>query len=326
MELETERLLLRHWQDSDAESLYRYAKDPAVGPIAGWPAHTSVEDSLSIIHNVLSDPEIYAVVLKETGEPVGSVGIAQPGKGTAPMQAGEAEIGYWIGVPYWGRGLIPEAVRALLVRCFTVLGCHGVWCGYYDGNQKSKRAQEKCGFTYHHTTESTPSPMGDLRTEHFTYMTRAQWEQNTTRLVRELQPAEWDAALALVMRVFLEFEATDYGEAGVAEFQKSLADPAYLAMLRLYGAWEGGKLAGVMATRSGGSHIALFFVEAAFQRRGIGTALFRQVCRDCPDGQLTVNASPYAVPVYARLGFTATAQEQATNGLRYTPMVWKSQK
>lgn len=45
MTLETKRLLLRPWEESDAESCYRYASDPLVGPAAGWPAHTSVEDS-----------------------------------------------------------------------------------------------------------------------------------------------------------------------------------------------------------------------------------------------------------------------------------------
>ena len=176
MTLETPRLLLRPWRDEDAEELYRYAKDPLVGPIAGWPPHTSVENSLEIIRGVLSEPETYAVVLKETGLPAGSVGIMRRGHGTAPMTDTEAEIGYWIGVPYWGRGLIPEAVERLLERCFQELSCTAVWCGYYDGNEKSKRVQEKCGFLYHHTAENTSSMMGDKRTEHFTRQTRAQWD------------------------------------------------------------------------------------------------------------------------------------------------------
>lgn len=176
MILETERLLLRPWQDSDAEELYRYAKDPRVGPIAGWPAHTSVEDSLEIIRGVLDQPETYAVVLKETGKPVGSVGIMRKAHGSAPIGETEAEIGYWIGVPYWGRGLIPEAVGELLRRCFEELGCTGVWCGYFDGNQKSKRVQEKCGFIAHHTDRDKPyAPMNDIRTEHFTYLSKETW-------------------------------------------------------------------------------------------------------------------------------------------------------
>ena len=180
MVLETERLILRTWLDSDAQELYKYAKDPAVGPIAGWPIHTSEENSLEIIRGVLSEPETYAVVLKETGKPVGSVGIMRKGHGSAPMGNSEAEIGYWIGVPYWGQGLIPEAVRELLRRCFEELSCTGVWCGYYNGNEKSKRVQEKCGFVYHHTERDKPCAlMNDIRTEHFTYLTKDTWQNET---------------------------------------------------------------------------------------------------------------------------------------------------
>ena len=175
--LETNRLILRPWKEEDAEELYLYAKDPAIGPIAGWPPHTSVENSREIIKGVLSAPETYAVVLKQTGKPVGSAGILFGENGSAPMVEKEAEIGYWIGVPYWGQGLIPEAVQELLRRCFEALGCTAVLCGYYDGNTKSKRVQEKCGFRYHHTETDKPCKlMGDIRTEHFTYLTKAEWQ------------------------------------------------------------------------------------------------------------------------------------------------------
>lgn len=177
MRIETDRLLLRPWAEADAAELYKYAKDPDIGPIAGWPPHTGVENSREIIRTVLSAPETYAVVLKSTGEPVGSVGIMFGENSSAPMQANEAEIGYWIGKPHWGKGLIPEAVKALIVRCFEDLGCSAVWCGYYDGNEKSKRVQEKCGFRYHHTEENKPCTlMGDVRTEHFTRLTREEWQ------------------------------------------------------------------------------------------------------------------------------------------------------
>lgn len=175
-QLSTERLILRPWEEADAESLYKYAQDPAVGPIAGWPPHTSVEDSLNIIRTVFAAPETYAVVLKATGEPVGSVGIMfGEGLHSSSMKQGEAEIGYWIGVPYWGNGLIPEAVRCLLRRCFVDLGMTAVWCGYYDGNTKSRRVMEKCGFHFHHTEESNTSPLGDIRTEHFMRITKEEW-------------------------------------------------------------------------------------------------------------------------------------------------------
>lgn len=175
--LETERLILRPWKKSDAPELYCYAKDPAVGPIAGWPVHTSVEYSRRIISTVFAEPETYAVVLKETGLAVGCAVILLPGCCNAPAARNEAEIGYWIGVPYWGHELIPEAVRALLRRCFTTLGCDGVWSGRYDGNENSRRVQEKCGFRFHHTEINKPCLlMGELRTEHFSYLSRERWQ------------------------------------------------------------------------------------------------------------------------------------------------------
>lgn len=175
--LSTARLVLRRWREDDAVALYKYASHPDVGPIAGWPPHTSVEHSREIIRTVFAAPETYAVVLKETGEPVGSVGIMfADGMHSAAMKAGEAEIGYWIGVPYWGQGLIPEAVDCLLHRCFADLNLSAVWCGYYDGNRQSRRVMEKCGFKFHHTEPEKMSPLGDMRTEHFMRMTRDEWK------------------------------------------------------------------------------------------------------------------------------------------------------
>ena len=105
MTLETARLILRSWTEEDAEDLYRYASDPAVGPIAGWPVHTSVENSRQIIRDVLSAPGTYAVVLKETGHAVGSIGLMVGKASHLGLPDTEAEVGYWIGQPFWGQGL-----------------------------------------------------------------------------------------------------------------------------------------------------------------------------------------------------------------------------
>ena len=173
---ETARLLLRPWEEEDAEALYKYAKDPAVGPIAGWPPHTSVDNSREVIRNILSAFETYAVVLKQTGEPIGSIGIIFGSEThSAHIADNEAEIGYWIGVPYWGQGLMPEALLRLLQHCFEDLDLHAVWCGYYDGNVRSKRVQEKCGFRFDHTEVGKRSPLGDIRTEHFTKLFRTEF-------------------------------------------------------------------------------------------------------------------------------------------------------
>ena len=189
MELQTKRLLLRAWKESDAEALYKYAQNPNVGPIAGWAPHTSVENSREIIKTVLSAPETYAVVLKETGEAVGSVGImtARSEIHSAKIADNECEIGYWIGEPYWGQGLIPEAVNELLRYAFENLWQTTVWCGYYDGNEKSKRVQEKCGFVYSHTEVNKTVPLlNEVRTEHFTKISQQEWRATSLVAMKEV--------------------------------------------------------------------------------------------------------------------------------------------
>lgn len=184
--LETDRLILRPWEAQDAADLYSYAKDDRVGPIAGWPVHTGVENSREIIKNVLSKEGTYAVVLKETMLPVGSIGFMAGKESNLEIPDTEAEIGYWIGVPYWGKGLIPEAVRELIRYGFEELNMEKLWCGYFDGNEQSRRVQEKCGFVYHHTNEKISWVlMNDIRTEHVTCLTREQWEKAKTQAGRE---------------------------------------------------------------------------------------------------------------------------------------------
>lgn len=176
MVLETERLILRPWEETDAAELYKYAKDPRVGPIAGWPVHTSVDNSRQIIREVLAVPETYAIVLKETGLPVGSIGLHH---NDLARGDDEAELGYWLGVPYWGRGIVPEAARELLRHAFEDLRLERVWCGYYDGNEKSKRVQEKLGFQYQWTTENAPVlQMNETRKGHVNRLTKAEWAAN----------------------------------------------------------------------------------------------------------------------------------------------------
>jgi RimJ/RimL family protein N-acetyltransferase len=176
MRFETERLILRPWELSDADNLYEYAKDERVGPIAGWPAHTSVEHSKEIIKTVLGLPETYAVCLKEDNKAIGSIGLMVGDQSNLPIGPDEAEMGYWIGVPFWGKGLIPEAVRCLMKYGFEVLGMNKLWCGYFDGNTKSKRVQEKCGFQHHRTLKDKEWPLlNDLRTQHITCLTKEQW-------------------------------------------------------------------------------------------------------------------------------------------------------
>lgn len=176
MILKTKRLLLRPWTQSDADALFTYARDPDIGPIAGWPPHRSPQESLQIIRTVLTGRECYALCLKETGEPIGSIELKLRGHTDMTDREDECELGYWLGKPFWGRGYMPEAAEALLCRAFTQLDMTAVWCGYYDGNEKSRRVQEKVGFRYHHSCAAVPVPlMHEVRLGHTCLLTKAQW-------------------------------------------------------------------------------------------------------------------------------------------------------
>ena len=208
MILQTERLILRPWCEEDAQDLYTYARDPEVGPPAGWPPHTSVENSRALIKNVLSKPETYAVCLKND-KPIGSIGLHLNGSTDMTDRDDECELGYWIGKPFWGQGLIPEAARELLRYAFDTLGMRAVWCGYYDGNEKSKKVQSKLGFIYQHTTEGLEvSLVNEIRTGHTNLMTKDRW-----------QKAELFRNQKKTLDTFLEKHAISQ-----AQYNKSLSD------------------------------------------------------------------------------------------------------
>ena len=176
--MKTERLLLRRWNEDDAEDLYKYASDPDVGPIAGWPAHQSVDESREVIRNVFSGKEAYAICLKEDGKAIGAIELKLNGHTDMTDRDDECELGYWLGKPFWGRGIMPEAVNEILRHAFEDLSMQKVWVGYYEGNTKSRRVQEKCGFRYQWKSENLDVPlMHETRTGHVSLMTKEDWRE-----------------------------------------------------------------------------------------------------------------------------------------------------
>ncbi len=140
--------------------------------------------------------------------------------------------------------------------------------------------------------------------------------------IRKLDDMQIDSAIRLVWDVFIKYEAPDYSRQGVEHFWMCVNDDSFMAQLTFYGAYENDELAGVLATRSSGSHIALFFVDGKHHRKGIGRKLFETALCEDPVDIMTVNSSPYATEIYHRLGFIDTDTEQITNGIRYTPMIY----
>ena len=193
--LETTRLTLRPWRESDAAALFRYARDPSVGPRAGWTAHGSVEESRQVIREVLAVPESYAIVLKRrAGDlPVGAIALMFGATSELARSSREAELGYWVGRPLWGQGLVPEAAAALLEHAFSDLRLDAVWASYYEGNEQSRRVQEKLGFVPERIIESLPRPrLGDAVRAHVNALTRERWTQvrHTHRGLIDEQQAE----------------------------------------------------------------------------------------------------------------------------------------
>ena len=174
--LHTQRLILRKWTQADADSLFEYASSPEVGPIAGWPAHKSAEESRNVIKNALNGAECYAICEKENNIAIGSAELKLNGHTDMTQHEDECELGYWLGKPFWGRGYMPEAAQELLKHAFEDLGMRAVWCGYYDGNEKSKRVQQKLGFVFHHTCNEVPVPLlNEVRTVHTNVLTKEHW-------------------------------------------------------------------------------------------------------------------------------------------------------
>ena len=143
----TERLLLRRWKLSDADALYKYACDPEVGPHAGWPPHENVEESKMIIRELFTNDYTWAVILKETNEPIGCMGYYPFGKSNIEIGENDAEVGYWIGKPHWNNGYCTEALQAMIHYCYEKKHFQTLWADFFVDNPASGRVMEKCGFT-----------------------------------------------------------------------------------------------------------------------------------------------------------------------------------
>lgn len=146
--IETPRLILRPWRESDLNDFYTYASVPGVGEMAGWPHHESKTDTQRVLKIFLEEKDVLALELKDTGKVIGSLGIHKNDNDhVGPSYLGR-EIGYVLSKDYWGRGLVPEAVNAVIEYSFDVLRYDYLLCGHFTWNDRSRRVIEKCGFQY----------------------------------------------------------------------------------------------------------------------------------------------------------------------------------
>ena len=141
--LHTERLVLRPWKQTDLEDFYAYASVDGVGQMAGWKPHENRAESQRILNRFIANRWTFA--LEHQGKVIGSLGIEEYDEGVFPEFADKRcrAIGYVLSKEYWGRGLMPEAVKEALRYLFEDVGLDAVF------NRQSERVQEKCGFRHY---------------------------------------------------------------------------------------------------------------------------------------------------------------------------------
>ena len=147
--IETERLLLREWNLNDVDDLFDYAKNPNVGPHGGWKPHETKAESMVILQTLFLDKyDSWAMVLKENGKVIGSIGYEQD---VRRIEINCRELGYALAEDYWGRGIMTEAARAAIQYGFEEMKLDMVSIYRSPLNNRSGRVIEKCGFTYEGT-------------------------------------------------------------------------------------------------------------------------------------------------------------------------------
>ena len=145
--IETPRLILRPWRENDLADFNEYASVDGVGQMAGWLPHKSMEESKMILDMFMADKKTLALELKENGKVIGSIGLEDIDFPDDRGMQGR-EVGYALSKTYWGKGLMPEAVKAVIDYCFEKLHYDWLTCDHFVWNHQSKRVIEKCGFHY----------------------------------------------------------------------------------------------------------------------------------------------------------------------------------
>lgn len=152
--MESNRILLRPWREEDAKELYRLASNPEVGPRAGWSPHRNISESREVIRTLLNNDHTWAIRLgrrqpacENSSSPiVGCICYYLPCESNIGIGPHDAEVGYWVGRPWWNQGIATEALRLIIDYCFIEKGFHTLWADHFPDNPASGRVLQKCGF------------------------------------------------------------------------------------------------------------------------------------------------------------------------------------
>jgi ribosomal-protein-alanine N-acetyltransferase len=148
--LETDRLIIRPWRKDDLNDFYEYAKVDGVGQMAGWNPHTSIQESEKILSSFIEEKKEFALELKENHKVIGSLGLEKLSISLNEYYDNQSgrEIGYVLSKAYWGKGLMPEAVKRVIRYCFEEENYDYLMCSHSISNNQFQKVIEKCGFRF----------------------------------------------------------------------------------------------------------------------------------------------------------------------------------
>ena len=173
--LQTARLILRPWRQTDLDDFYAYASVDGVGQMAGWKPHGSKAESQEILDRFIGHKRTFA--LEYQGKVIGSLGIEEYNESRFPEFADLKcrEIGYVLSKAYWGQGLMPEAVKEVIRFLFEDVGLDVIFCSHFLWNKQSGRVQEKCGFR-HYAYAAFETRLGTTEEDEVNILTREAWQ------------------------------------------------------------------------------------------------------------------------------------------------------
>lgn len=177
--LETERLILRKTQMDDALPMFRnWASDPDVTKFLTWPPHSSVEITAKLLKLWIAElekPNFYQwmIVLKEIDQPIGTISVVRHRDEIA-----EAEIGYCMGKAWWHRGIMSEALNAVMDYLFTEVGMNRVMAKHDINNSHSGGVMRKCGMTCEGTHRASDRNNQGICDTAVYAILRRDWPQN----------------------------------------------------------------------------------------------------------------------------------------------------
>lgn len=203
--LETPRLILRAWQKEDLDDFYEYAKVDGVGEMAGWIHHASKEETAKILDMFIRDRKVLAIVCKENNKVIGSIGIEKYNETVVDESFNDLscrELGYVLNKEYWGKGYMSEAVCEVIRYCFEDLCLDALFCGYFERNARSKRVNDKVGFTFYKDI-TFETMYGTLENTKLNVLYRDAYEKSKKIRIRRAEETDMDDINDLLYQVLM---------------------------------------------------------------------------------------------------------------------------